>query len=196
MQDHAKGGGLPRPRAWTHPGPVQAQRITRCGAARGRHLRIALPPGASLFDGLVQPLAALGIRNAAINILGGEFEQLVFCVAPPDPTGRVAVAYTDPIDAGRAYLLGANATLGSNEAGQPMVHCHGGLRDAAGQLLGGHLLPQACMVGRQELIAFAVSLEGFAVQVGYDPETMISLFQPVALAGAPDRAESSMEAVQ
>lgn len=179
------GSRLPQPRAWVHPGPIEAQRITRCIAQQGRHLRIVLPPGVSLFDGLVQPLAALEIHNAAFNILAGEFERLVYCVAPPDPTGRVAAAYTEPNDVGQSYLLAANATLGSNEAGRPVVHCHAGLRDSDGRLRGGHLLPQACVVGRHGLVAFAVELQGFAVQVGYDPETTLSFFKPTPPADGP-----------
>jgi predicted DNA-binding protein with PD1-like motif len=191
MQDYAKND-LPPARAWVHPGPVQAQRITRCGTARGRHVRIALPPGTNLYDGLVQPLAAMGIRNAAINLLGGEFERLVFCVAPPDPTGRVAAAYTDPIDVSGGYLLAANATLGSTEAKHPLVHCHAALRDASGRLAGGHLLPHICVVGNGGLTALAVSLDGFEVRVGHDAETTLSLFLPMAS----DDASSSTESVQ
>ena len=196
MQDPSVIDSLPPPRAWVHPGPVQAQRITRCGAAQGRHVRITLPPGATLYDGLVRPLADLGIRNAAINLLGGEFERLVFCVAPPDPTGRVAAAYTDPIDVSGGYLLEANATLGSTEAGHPLVHCHAGLRDASGRLAGGHLLPNICVVGNGGLTALAVSLDGFEVRVGHDPETTLSLFLPMAPADEPGRAASSTETVQ
>lgn len=187
------GSRLPQARAWVHPGPIEAQRITHCVAPQGRHLRIALPPGATLFDGLVQPLAALGIHNAALNILAGEFERLVYCVAPPDPTGRVAAAYTEPNDAGQSFLLTANATLGSNAAGQPVVHCHAGLRDSDGRLRGGHLLPQVCVVGRHGLVAFAVELQGFAVQVGYDPETTLSFFKPTALDDASGRSAMHRE---
>lgn len=188
--------GLPPPRAWVHPGPVQAQRIVRRGAQQGRHARIALQPGENLYDGLVRPLHGLNMRNAAINLLGGEFERLVFCVAPPDPTGRVAAAYTDPIDVRGGYLLAANATLGSTAAGQPLVHCHAGLRDASGNLAGGHLLPHLCVVGNAGLTALAVSLDGFDVRVGHDPETTLSLFLPMAPADEPGPIAPPTEAMQ
>ena len=190
MQDHAALNDLPPPRAWAHPGPVRRERIIRRGAAQGRHVRIEIPRGANLYDGLVRPLAALGIRNAAINLWGGEFERLVFCVAPPDPAGRVAAAYTDPIDVNDAYLLAASATLGSTEAGHPLVHCHAGLRQASGRLAGGHLLPHLCVIGSGGLPVSAVSLDGFEVRVGHDPETTLSLFLPMAPDGAPSSMES------
>jgi predicted DNA-binding protein with PD1-like motif len=191
MQDHAASSGLPPPRAWVHPGPIRQERIIRRSAAQGRHVRIDIPPGVDLYDGLVRPLTALGIRNAAINLWGGEFERLVFCVAPPDPTGRVAAAYTDPIDVSGGYLLAASATLGSTEAGHPLVHCHAGLRQASGLLAGGHLLPHLCVIGNGGLTASAVSLDGFEVRVGHDPETTLSLFLPMASDdGAPSSTES------
>jgi hypothetical protein len=145
----------------------------------------------SLLDGLVQSLAALGITSAAINILGGEFERIDYCVAPPDPTGRAAVAYSAPIHAGRGYLLAANATLGENEDGSPLLHCHGALRGEDGLVRGGHILPHASIVGRRPLIALVVALEGFAVRVGRDPETTLPLFQPMALRGRETRAEAA-----
>ena len=51
----------------------------------------------SLFDGLVKPLAEIGITNASTTILGGYFEELQYCVAPPDPTGQAVIAYSKPI---------------------------------------------------------------------------------------------------
>lgn len=57
-------------------------------------------------------MAENGIENASLTILGGYFDILSYCVAPPDPSGRAVIAYTKPIDAGAAWLVFGNATLG------------------------------------------------------------------------------------
>ena len=75
---------LPRPRTLIHPGRFNPIRIQSLRSAKGRHVRLALLPGVSLFDGLVKPLAEIGITCASTTILGGYFEGLQYCVAPPD----------------------------------------------------------------------------------------------------------------
>lgn len=84
---------LPRPRTLIHPGAFNPVRIhSRC-ARRGRHVRLALQPGASLFEALVNGLAPLGVENASMTLLSGEFSHLDYCTAPPDPAHLRVVAY-------------------------------------------------------------------------------------------------------
>jgi hypothetical protein len=52
------------------------------------------------------------------------------------------------------------------------------------------------VVGDGGLTALAVSLDGFEVRVGHDPETTLSLFLPMAPAGEPGRIETPTEAAQ
>jgi hypothetical protein len=95
----------PRPRTLIHPGPFNPVRINSLHATAARHLRVALPPAYSLFEALVQTLANEGVESASVTILGGSFMQLHYCVAPPDPSGRAVIAYTNPIDAGAAFMF-------------------------------------------------------------------------------------------
>jgi len=169
---------FPRPRMLIHPGNAEPVRIRSRQAAQARHVRLALQPGLTLFEALVRPLAAMGIHNASTTILGGVFSELHFCVAPPDPTGRAVIAYTQPISAGRCTLIFGNATMGKDTRGQPLVHCHAALRTETGEVRGGHVVPQLAVVGSDPIPVLVTSLEGFELRVSFDNETNIPLLQP------------------
>jgi len=169
---------FPRPRTLVHPGPFNPVRIRSMRCASGRHIRLTLLPGLSLFDAIVQPLAAIGVKNASTTILGGWFDALHYCVAPPDPSHRAVVAYTQPIHAGRAYMIFGNATLGKGMKGEALVHCHAAIRTEGGATRGGHILTQSSIVGAAPITVLVTSLDGFELRVTFDPETKISLLQP------------------
>ncbi len=168
----------PPARTLAHPGPFGAIRLEHQQAAGGRRLRVALAAGSSLFEGIVQALAAHGIRNAALSLSGGRFEQLAYCVAMLDPADRLMATYGPPRLAPGAFFLAGNGTLGEAADGQPLIHCHGLLRDAQGAVVGGHLLPERCIVGDQPVIVRATSLDGMAARVVPDEETLMSFFRP------------------
>ncbi len=88
--------GLPRPRTLIHPGPVGAVRIEHRRAERGRHFRLSLPQGRSLYDALVEALASVRVQNASMTLLDGDLDALSFCLALPDDTGRVVATYGKP----------------------------------------------------------------------------------------------------
>ena len=167
-----------RPRTLTHPGPIAPTRIHSRQSARGRHLRLALQPGRSLFDALVEPLYALGIRSASTTILGGGFSQLFYCVAPVDPTGHAVVAYTAPNEAGVCEMIFGNATLGLSPDGAPLVHCHAAVRTAAGIVRGGHILPTHSVIGEQPVTVLVTVLDDIELRIVFDAETNLSLMQP------------------
>ncbi|HEX2510017.1 MAG TPA: DUF296 domain-containing protein [Microvirga sp.] len=169
---------FPRPRTLIHPGRFNPVRIQSLRSDSGRHVRLSLQPGRSLFDGLVKPLAEIGIANASTTILGGSFEELQYCVAPPDPSGQAVIAYSKPISAGRAYMIFGNATLGKSMKGQPLVHCHAAIRTESGDVKGGHIITEACIVGRDPIPVLVTSLDEFELRQAYDPETNIPLLQP------------------
>jgi len=176
---HRSGGGvLPRPRTLIHPGAYNPVRIHSCTAPRGRHIRLVLRPGATLYDALVGPLAGAGVACASMTLLGGAFARLDYCTAPPDPSRQAVVAYTAPIEAGAADLVFGNATLGASDSGAPLVHCHAVFRDRAGRLAGGHIVPQTSIIGPRAIAVLATSLDGFELRARYDEETHIRLLQP------------------
>lgn len=169
---------LPRPRTLIHPGAYNPVRIHSCSALQGRHIRLALRPGASLFDAIVLALSQAGVANASMTLLGGAFSHIDYCTAPPDPSHRTVVAYTEPIAVGPAYLIFGNATLGKTDGGQPLVHCHAAFRGDQGPPAGGHLVTQSTIVGSQPIPVLVTSLEGFDLRASYDPETNLRLLQP------------------
>ena len=169
---------LPRPRTLIHPGRFNPVRIRSLHSDRARHFRLALQPGLSLFEALVGPLANADVRNASTTILGGWFRSLRYCVAPPDPTGRTVVAYSDPREAGQAYMVFGNATLGISAEGQPLVHCHATFCTETGEVCGGHILTGHCIVGAGPIPVLVTALDGFELRQAYDPETNMQLLQP------------------
>jgi hypothetical protein len=182
---------LPRPRTLVHPGPARPVRIEHLHADSGRHVRLALTPGRSLHDALVEPLLALGMPCASLTILGGRMERLRYCVATPDPSGARVAMYGAPLDAGAATLVFGNATLGRSARGEPMVHCHATFVRADGEVRGGHIVVDRSFAA-EPLTALATSLDGFELRISVDEETRMPLMRPFAPA---PRATSPQEAV-
>ena len=167
-----------RSRTLTHPGPFNPVRIQSKRCAKSRHFRLKLQPGLSLFDALIKPLQSAGVGSASVTILGGYFDNLDYCVAPPDPTKSSVIAYTPPIAAGRGFMIFGNATVGKNADGAPIVHCHAALRTETGDIKGGHIITQTCIVGSKGASALVTTLDGFELRVTFDAETNIALLQP------------------
>lgn len=170
----------PRPRTLVHPGPVAPVRIQHRHAACARHVRLALEPGLSLHDAIVAPLRERGIECASMTILGGRLASLAWCVAPPDPSGERVATYARPIEAGPAFLVFGNATLGKGVRGEPLVHCHASFVLADGRVRGGHVVVDRSVVGTSTMAVLATSLDGFELRVSHDAETAMPLMRPVA----------------
>ena len=171
---------LPRPRTLVHPGPVGAIRIEHRHANRGRHFRLGLEPGRTLQDAIIEPLMLLGVQAASMTILGGRLEKLLYCVAPPDPTGERVANYTRPIDAGAATLIFGNATLGKNTRGEAIVHCHATFVCEDGNVRGGHVVVDRSTVADAPISVLVTSLEGIELRITHDDETHMPLMRPFA----------------
>lgn len=176
MPDHLSG--LPRPRTLVHPGTYGAVRIEHMQASRGRHFRLSLPQGRSLYGSIVEALASVDVHNASMTLLDGDLEALSFCVARPDATGRVVAAYTAPEVVGYARFIFGNATLGKTPSGTPVVHCHGVFRRADGEVRGGHVLTEKAIVGASPIRVVATALDGFDLRISLDEETRMPLLRP------------------
>lgn len=167
-----------RARTLVHPGRFDPVRIRSLCSTRGRHVRLALTPGKSLFDALVQPLAEIGIASASTTILGGDLDDVRYCVAAPGASGQAVAVYSQPIWAGRSYVVFGNATIGRGMTGAPLVHCHATIRTEAGEVKGGHILTETCIVGPRPIPVLVTSLDDFELRQAFDPETNIPLFRP------------------
>lgn len=182
MTEFTHALALPRARTLVHPGPVGAIRIEHRHADRARHFRLALQAGRTLEDALVEPLLALGVRCASMTLLGGRLARLLYCVAPPDPTGERVANYTRPIDAGAATLVFGNATLGRNARGAPLVHCHATFARADGSVRGGHVVVDRSVVADAPIAVLVTSLDGIELRITQDAETHMPLMRPFAAA--------------
>jgi hypothetical protein len=180
---------LPRARTLVHPGPVGPIRIEHRHANRARHFRLGLAPGRTMEDAIIEPLLVLGVRSASMTLLGGRLERLLYCVAPPDPTGERVANYTRPIPAGPATLIFGNATLGKNARGEAIVHCHATFVCADGSVRGGHIVVDRSIVGGAPLPVLVTSLDGIELRITQDDETHMPLMRPFAAAA--QREETS-----
>ena len=99
-------------------------------------------------DAIIEPLLRAGRAGRVDDAAGRPAStSLLYCVAPPDPTGERVANYTRPIDAGAATLIFGNATLGKNGRGEPIVHCHATFVCADGSVRGGHIVVDRSVVG-------------------------------------------------
>lgn len=168
-----------QPRYLRHPGHFNPVRIRSVASPFGRHIRLVLQPGDSLYDGIVNSLSELNIRSASMTILGGAFENLYYCVAIPDPDKRTVITYSKPRHAGHSFMVFGNATLGRSIEGNHLVHCHAVVRTEGGDLMGGHIVTESAIVGSKPISILVTSLEGLKLCQAFDEETGIPLFQPV-----------------
>jgi len=188
MTESTIAPALPRARTMVHPGRVDPIRIEHRHATVARHFRVGLEPGRTLEDAIIEPLRLLGVTSASMTLLGGKLQRLLYCVAPPDPTGERVANYTRPIDAGPATLIFGNATLGKSARGEPVVHCHATFACADGRVRGGHIVMDRSVVGASPLPVLATSLDGIELRITQDEETHMPLMRPFA--AAPVREET------
>lgn len=166
-----------RSRVIAHPGPTSPYRIQSRNSPIARHFRLVLEPGATLAEAIIRPLERAGVRSASMTVLGGEFSQLHYCLAPPDATRRSVIAYTRPENLGQALMIFGNATLAIGTDDECIVHCHAAMCSARG-VRGGHVVPQLSVVGKSPISVLVTAWSGFELRVRFDEETNIPLIQP------------------
>jgi predicted DNA-binding protein with PD1-like motif len=178
MSAHAQGRVEERPRTMVHPGPRARVRLEHVAASGNRHMRMTLSAGTHLHEGLTQALAATGAQAAAMALMGGDLDEVAYCLPIPDPEGQVIATYGEPHVLRGASLLRGSATLGQDAQGAPVIHCHASFCDAEGQVRGGHVLTQRTVVGRQPVVVLVSVLDGVALRLGFDAETRLNMLRP------------------
>jgi predicted DNA-binding protein with PD1-like motif len=181
-------GGIPepsfgRPRTLVHPGPRADVRLEHATAHGGRQLRISLPAGTGLHEGLTRALASAGVQAAAIALVGGDLAEVAYCLPIPDPEGQLMATYGEPHVLRGASLLRGSATLGQDAQGLPVIHCHASFADAEGAVRGGHVLTPRTVVGQRPVTALVSVLDGVALRLGFDAETRLNMLRPNAQPG-------------
>jgi predicted DNA-binding protein with PD1-like motif len=169
---------LGRPRHLVHPGPRADVRLEHATAQGRRQLRLSLPAGTDLHTGLTQALGQAGVQAAAIALVGGDLEEVAYCLPIPDPEGQLMATYGEPHVLQGASLLRGSATLGQDAQGAPVLHCHASFADADGAVRGGHVLMARTRVGQRPVSAWVSVLDGVALRLGFDAETRLNMLRP------------------
>ena len=171
-----------RPRALVHPGTRGDVRLAHVAAFGERQLRLSLPRGTCLHDGLTQALISAGVTAAGMALIGGDLDEVAYCLPIPDPEGQLMATYGEPKVLHGVGLLRGSATLGQDDQGLPVIHCHASFGDAAGIVCGGHVLTQRTVVGQRPVTVLVSVLDGVALQLGFDAETRLNMLKPHAMA--------------
>lgn len=167
-----------------HPGPILEPRRLALWASGGRDLRIALPEGADLMEGLVAALNGQAVGSAGLVILGGSLARASFMTGRPDESGARAATHNGPWDLeGPLTVIGGGAIFGPDQKGRPLLHCHALFAGPDGRVRGGHMRQGLCPLGPGGLLVLAQALEGAAFKVARDPETNFPIFHPATAAG-------------
>ncbi len=166
-------------RTLTQPGPASEPRRVVSPATGGGDLRVDLPAGVDLLEGLVAALTARGVEDAAVEWVSAEFSTFSYLTGQPDESGLRVATYGPPtlLD-GPVRLIGGNAILGRDATGAPLIHCHAIVVDAQGEIHGGHLPPGTCELGSSGAVAMVAVLRGAGFSVRPDAETNFDIFQP------------------
>lgn len=170
-----------QPRTLVHPGPRADLRLAHVAAQGTRQLRLSLPQGTCLHEGLTQALAAAGVQAAAMALMGGDLAEVAYCLPIPDPEGQLMATYGEPNVLQGASLLRGSATLGQDDQGQPVLHCHASFADDQGQVRGGHVLTPRTVVGPRPVTVWVSVLDGVALRLGFDDETRLNMLKPHAI---------------
>ncbi len=167
------------PRRVTHPGEVIEPRVLTEVAEAGEDLRLVLPEGTDLLNGLCEALNDLGITTAGVRLGGGSFAEFSYYTGYEDPTGYRVATFSPPHHPPcPVHMSIANVIIGLDEETGPKSHCHAIFLDAEGNTLGGHLIPGECIIGPGGLVAWATSSGAVDLQARHDPETNFPLFHP------------------
>jgi predicted DNA-binding protein with PD1-like motif len=159
-----------------HPGPRLLPRVQTV-TTRSTAVHAELSPGARLIDGLDEILASTDATCAQVEITGGIFDRISYCVPAECPDGSVVCTFSETREARTpAQLLVGSVTVGFRD-GERFMHCHAVWLDAEGEIRGGHLWPET-VVGGVPVYAVVHPLPGITTVNARDPETCMPVFTP------------------
>lgn len=169
----ARLGGV---RFMRHPGPAAPVRLETAVEPSARALRLAIPAGVSLIQGVTEALGECGVTSATMTLMGGRVERLVYVLAREDETHERVVALSEPITVAGATLLTGSGTVGLDQEGQPLVHCHA-VFGGEGAAFGGHLIVGQTIMGTGS-VAYLRGLTEISIEALFDEEINVAIFRP------------------
>ncbi len=169
-----------QPRRVEHPGEVIEPRVLTEISDAGEDIRLVLPEGTDILNGLCAALNDLGITTAGVRLGGGSFKKFSYYTGYEDPTGYRVATFSPPhFPPTPVHMTIANIIVGMDEDGGAKSHCHAIFLDAEGTTLGGHIIPGECIIGPGGMVVWATASGSVDLQARHDPETNFPLFHPI-----------------
>jgi len=176
-----------------HPGFVEVRKFLHAGqqsyprtldleANPAEELRITLAPGTMVGEALRRVLARYGQRGGGGRMCGGTARRLQYHRIENTRDQNRPYDYGPPfvLDGTVTFVTGA-ITVGQNQEGKVLLHCHSGFIDGDGAIHGGHLLLDTVEVGDDPLIIRLCLFSQGAFVVNSDEETHFSLLHPTPM---------------
>lgn len=165
--------------------PVRAQ----CIPASVRPVKVELPRGVTLLQGLADGVLAQGTTSAVFTLSGLTLAPLAFVMPALSDSPKHVAYFSRRYEAiGAARIEAGSITYGLRE-GQPSLHCHATWTEANGQRRSGHVLAAESRVEQPAWIE-GWMLDGAAFEVQPDEETNFSLLQVTVSAARPGGLEA------
>jgi hypothetical protein len=165
---------VPELQTLTHPGPVDAERITTV-PCRATHRRVTLKAGSPLLLAMTN---AVGVTGAWFDLDDLPVQTLTFVRPAPAPDDSHVAWYSAETVLTDAIILRAGAHLGRRD-GAAFAHVHGLWFDKSGNQHAGHLLADATVLSIDRVVDVWV-LDGALLESMPDSETGFSLFRPIS----------------
>ncbi len=176
-----------------HPGFVEVRKFLHAGqqsyprtldleAEPAEELRITLQPGTVVGPALREVLARYGPRGGVGRMCGGTASKLHYHRIERTSDDNRPYDYGPPfvLEGCISFVTGA-ITIGQNQDGKILLHCHAGFINSDGQIHGGHLLLDTVEVGVDPLIIRLCLFSQGAFVVNSDEETLFSLLHPTPM---------------
>lgn len=178
----AAGAGFVEVRKFLHAGQQSYPRTLDLEADPAEELRITLQPGSSVGESLRSVLARYGQRGGVGRMCGGTARRLHYHRIEHTGDASRPYDYGPPhvLEGVITFITGA-ITVGQNQDGKVLLHCHSGFIDGDGTLHGGHLLLDTVEVGDDPLILRLCLFSRGAFVVNSDEETHFSLLHPTPM---------------
>jgi predicted DNA-binding protein with PD1-like motif len=169
-------------RKYLHAGQQSYPRIFNLQAAPAEELRVVLPTGTNAGQALRDILTKYNRPGGIGLISSGTAKTLKYLrIITKDHPQR-------PYDYGpehtlleAATFITGSITIGKNQQGNFLLHCHSGFIDQHGIAHGGHLLLDSVVVGDDPLILHFSLFSECAYIVNSDEETQFSLLHPTPM---------------
>ncbi len=138
---------------------------------------LAFSPSADLFTELSRQLEAFGARGAAVELLSGSFDNVVYVHPAFGPDAAHPMSFTEELRAAPPVTLRQGSGTIGFRYGEPFSHIHASFVDRNGRTTGGHLLP-GTMIGRSGLQVRLHALLDVEWDSADDAETGFPVFAP------------------